>query len=209
VYFYAPLGPFWTLAGGKSERTERAPVAGGSGSDLRPGEEKQSAAQAGEGHACDVSGDTGSTVALQGMDFSGRLNTAFIERVNLSIRHGVTVLACRTWATAKLPHNCWLIWNGGGLTNILCTPMQRYGWRSCSRESEVASWHAALLAAYTSFGSGENQSTMDNAGSAVLSSAAVPSFKLWASLKRENSPRNGSGWLGEDKSRVGAGGLTG
>ncbi len=33
-------------------------------------------------------------VALQGMGFSGRLNTAFIERVNLTIRHG-------TWATAQ------------------------------------------------------------------------------------------------------------
>jgi IS1 family transposase len=42
------------------------------------------------------------TLALQGMGFSGRLNTAFIERVNLSVRHGVAALARRTWATAKL-----------------------------------------------------------------------------------------------------------
>ena len=35
------------------------------------------------------------------MGFSGRLNTAFIERVNLSVRHGVAALARRTWATAK------------------------------------------------------------------------------------------------------------
>jgi IS1 family transposase len=40
-------------------------------------------------------------VALQGMGFSGRLNTAFIERVNLTIRHGIAALARRTWATAK------------------------------------------------------------------------------------------------------------
>ncbi len=39
--------------------------------------------------------------ALQGMGFSGRLNTAFIERVNLSVRHGVAALARRTWATAQ------------------------------------------------------------------------------------------------------------
>src|SRR5205085_4561275 len=39
--------------------------------------------------------------ALQGMGFSGRLNTAFIERVNLSIRHGIAALARRTWATAQ------------------------------------------------------------------------------------------------------------
>ena len=43
--------------------------------------------------------------ALQGMGFSGRLNTAFIERVNLTIRHGVAALARRTWATAQQsPH---------------------------------------------------------------------------------------------------------
>jgi uncharacterized membrane protein (UPF0136 family) len=41
------------------------------------------------------------TVALQRMGFSGRLNTAFIERVNLSVCHGVAALARRTWATAK------------------------------------------------------------------------------------------------------------
>jgi IS1 family transposase/transposase-like protein len=41
------------------------------------------------------------TVALQGLGFSGRLNTAFIERVNLTVRHGVAALARRTWATAQ------------------------------------------------------------------------------------------------------------
>ena len=44
-------------------------------------------------------------VALQGLGLSGRLNTAFIERVNLTIRHGIAALARRTWATAKpSPH---------------------------------------------------------------------------------------------------------
>jgi IS1 family transposase len=41
------------------------------------------------------------TVALQGLGLSGRLNTAFIERVNLTIRHGIAALARRTWATAQ------------------------------------------------------------------------------------------------------------
>jgi Integrase core domain len=41
------------------------------------------------------------TVALQGMGLSGRLNTAFIERVNLTVRHGIAALARRTWATAQ------------------------------------------------------------------------------------------------------------
>src|SRR6516162_9746120 len=39
--------------------------------------------------------------ALQALGFSGRLNTAFIERVNLTVRHGVAALARRTWATAQ------------------------------------------------------------------------------------------------------------
>ncbi len=44
-------------------------------------------------------------VALQQLGFSGRLNTAFLERVNLTVRHGVAALARRTWATAQQsPH---------------------------------------------------------------------------------------------------------
>ena len=39
--------------------------------------------------------------ALQGLGFSGRLNTAFIERVNLTIRHAIAALARRTWATSQ------------------------------------------------------------------------------------------------------------
>ncbi len=43
--------------------------------------------------------------ALQGLGFSGRLNTAFIERVNLTVRHEVSALARRTWATVQQsPH---------------------------------------------------------------------------------------------------------
>jgi len=36
------------------------------------------------------------TAALQELGFSGRLNTAFIERVNLTVRHGIAALARRT-----------------------------------------------------------------------------------------------------------------
>jgi len=43
--------------------------------------------------------------ALQGLGLSGQLNSAFIERVNLTIRHGIAALARRTWATAQQsPH---------------------------------------------------------------------------------------------------------
>ena len=41
------------------------------------------------------------TGALQGLGLSGRLNTAFSERVNLTVRHGVAALARRTWATSQ------------------------------------------------------------------------------------------------------------
>jgi IS1 family transposase len=41
------------------------------------------------------------TAALEGLGLSGKLNTAFIERVNLTVRHGVAALARRTWATSQ------------------------------------------------------------------------------------------------------------
>jgi hypothetical protein len=41
------------------------------------------------------------TATLQGLGFSGRLNTAWISRVNLTVRHGRAALARRTWATAQ------------------------------------------------------------------------------------------------------------
>ena len=39
--------------------------------------------------------------ALTQLGFSGRLNTAFVERVNLTIRRSVAALARRTWSTAQ------------------------------------------------------------------------------------------------------------
>ncbi len=53
--------------------------------------------------------------ALQRLGLSGRLNTAFVERVNLTIRRGIAALARRTWATAQgvpalLTHLDW--WRG-------------------------------------------------------------------------------------------------
>ena len=41
------------------------------------------------------------TAALQGLGLTGRLNTAFIEWLNLTIRHGVAALARRTWDTSQ------------------------------------------------------------------------------------------------------------
>ena len=45
--------------------------------------------------------DAALTVALQQLGLSGRLNTAFIEQLNLTIRHGIAALARRTWATSQ------------------------------------------------------------------------------------------------------------
>ncbi len=39
--------------------------------------------------------------ALTKVGLSGRLNTAFVERVNLTVRRSVAALARRTWATAQ------------------------------------------------------------------------------------------------------------
>ena len=43
--------------------------------------------------------------ALQTLGFSGRLNTAFVERVNLTLRQSVAALLRRTWSTMQeAPH---------------------------------------------------------------------------------------------------------
>jgi transposase InsO family protein len=45
------------------------------------------------------------TVALHVLGLSGRLNPAFVERVNLTIRQSVAALVRRTWSTAQVtPH---------------------------------------------------------------------------------------------------------
>jgi hypothetical protein len=39
--------------------------------------------------------------ALRGLGLSGRLTTAFVERLNLTVRRSVAALAGRTWATMQ------------------------------------------------------------------------------------------------------------
>ena len=78
--------------------------------------------------------------ALTKLGLSGRLNTAFVERVNLTIRQGVAALARRTWATvlaapALLAHLEW--WRGyyhvvrphASLRVALAQPIERGGRR--------------------------------------------------------------------------------
>jgi hypothetical protein len=40
-------------------------------------------------------------VALRGLGLSGKLNTAFVERLNLTVRQSVAALVRRTWATMQ------------------------------------------------------------------------------------------------------------
>ncbi len=78
--------------------------------------------------------------ALHGLGLSGRLNTAFVERVNLTIRQSVAALVRRTWATAQeaphlLAHLEW--WRGyyhfvrphASLRVALAQPQERGGQR--------------------------------------------------------------------------------
>ncbi|HZU03008.1 MAG TPA: hypothetical protein VFA10_25290 [Ktedonobacteraceae bacterium] len=77
-------------------------TAGGGWADRRSGEKKLPATEAGSlTHVMRLGTQADLTNALQRLGFSGRLNTAFIERVNLTVRHGVVALARRTWATSQ------------------------------------------------------------------------------------------------------------
>ncbi len=82
--------------------------------------------------------------ALEGLGLSGRLNTASIERVNLTVRHSLAALARRTWATAQqcphlLAHLEW--WRGyyhfvrphASLRMTLVQPRERDGNRLAQR----------------------------------------------------------------------------
>ena len=73
--------PLWPVAPGESPRTAWALVAGGSGPNLRPGEEKLPTAQAGTGHARDAALGTEDALKAtsQGLGLPGRLNTAFMS----------------------------------------------------------------------------------------------------------------------------------
>ncbi len=76
--------------------------------------------------------------ALQALGFRGWLNTAFVERVNLTVRRSVAGLARRTWATAQETPQLLLQlewWRGyyhfvrphGSLQELLAQPVVRGG----------------------------------------------------------------------------------
>jgi hypothetical protein len=103
------------------------------------------------------------------MGFSGRLNTAFIERVNLTVRHGVAALARRTWATAKpapylLAHLEW--WRASSHFVRPHAALRIALGQPAAARGQVGG--ATLPPAYGSSGSGENQPTMDCTRGALL-----------------------------------------
>jgi hypothetical protein len=111
-------------------------------------------------------------VVLQGLGFSGRLNTAFIERVNLTVRHGIAALDVAPGRLPNKPHSFWPIWSGGepSITDVASSPITPSGARAATR----ARWQtsgATLPKTHRSSGNRENQPTVVNARSPVLSFA--------------------------------------
>jgi IS1 family transposase len=102
VYFYALTAHFgyWLEVGRRGRKVLRWQVA----EDLIYGQVKKSYRRrklVRVTHVMRLGTSAALTAALQGLGLSGRLNTAFIERVNLTVRHGVAALARRTWATSQ------------------------------------------------------------------------------------------------------------
>jgi transposase-like protein len=174
VYFYALLGPFWTVARYGSPRAESTPVASGGRLDLWPGEKKLPATQADTGYACDAPGNKCGS--------QGRFaRTGFLWTVEHRFyRAGES--DCPSWrgsaGTSHLGH-CPATSTAPGPSRVvasllsLCTS-------PCITQSGAhavtsARWQAdgtALPTAYRSSGSGKNQPAMDSTGSALFSLAA-------------------------------------
>ena len=92
------------------------------------------------------------TSVLQGLGLSGRLNTAFIERVNLTVRHGIAAFAVPGLRPSKA-HTCSPIWSGGARA-ATSTRGQPSG--------------STVPAADASDGSRKNEATMDSSRGALL-----------------------------------------
>ncbi len=100
LYFYALTAHFGAWVAGVGRRARSWQVAG----ELIYGQVKKTyrrckVVRVTRVMRCGTSAQLGA--ALRHLGLSGRLNTAFVERVNLTIRQGVAALARRTWATAQ------------------------------------------------------------------------------------------------------------
>jgi IS1 family transposase len=68
-------------------------------------------------------------VILQQLGFAALIQTAFIERVNLTIRRDVASLMRKTWSLAQTLNICSCMSNGGAPTIISSAPMSPYQYR--------------------------------------------------------------------------------
>src|SRR5262245_47643803 len=82
--------------------TTGAPLAGVSGADLRAGEKMYRRRKLVRvTHMMRCGTRAALREALRRLGLSGQLNTAFIERVNLTLRQSVVALIRRTWSTMQ------------------------------------------------------------------------------------------------------------
>jgi hypothetical protein len=179
-----PDGPFWRLAPGASSRQEHASVAGGGGPDLRPGEEKLPATEAGPGLARDASWHRGrSHRYFTGTGFLWTAQYRFYrtgesDRAPWDSRSGPPDLGhSPAGPTAASPPRV--------VASLLpfCPSS-----RSAAGEARAAAkpwWQAGgatLSAADTCDGCRQNTSTMDSQGGALMPFAAA--FRLRGSQAR-------------------------
>jgi IS1 family transposase len=100
LYFYAltaHFGQWATMVGRRAHRWQVVP--GLIYGQVKKRYRRRKVVRVTQVMRCGMIEDLG--LALKTLGLSGRLNTAFVERVNLTIRQGVAALARRTWATAQ------------------------------------------------------------------------------------------------------------
>ena len=146
-------------------------------------------------HVMRLGTQTALQVILLGLGFSGRLNTAFIERVNLTVRHGIAAASashlgdCEAFPIPARP--------SGVVAHLLpfCAfpPIPPSSAHAAARTR----WQAAsstLSTAYTSHGRQQNPSPMDSMRGALLPLAAA--FRL-SGLEASVAARSCQGEMGE------------
>jgi hypothetical protein len=92
---------------------------------------------------------------LKALGFSGTLNTAFVERINLTLRHALAALSRRCWATAQLTgellaHLEWWRAYPQGAFGLITSAARtcRYADRSmCRKRGEASRPHASMARA--------------------------------------------------------------
>lgn len=100
LYFYALTAHFGQWVGGIGQRARHWQVLPGLiYGQVKKTHRRRKVVRVTRVMRCGTVGDL--RAALRKLGLSGRLNTAFVERVNLTIRQAIAALARRTWATAQ------------------------------------------------------------------------------------------------------------